>query len=236
MIPGVVASGHQWGPLDVAPMTYWLDASDLATITSSGGAVSQWTDKIASAAFTQATGANRPSTGVSTLNGLNVLSFTRTSGTVGQWLAVTGISSVPQPVTICYVAKLTTYDRTQGYNVFASNSSVRALYHATSRDDWSILGATPQLFGGVSGNGVIMTTSIINGASSSARLNKSLVISGTTGATGIATNAVVGAANVSGTLNPWSGDIAEILVYPSPLSATQIDMAEDYLRNKWATP
>lgn len=222
-------------------MTYWLDASDLATITSSGGAVSQWTDKIASAAFTQATGANKPSTGASTLNGLNVLSFTRTSGTVGQFLDVTGISSVPQPVTICYVAKLTTYDRTQGYNAFASNtfasnSSVRALYHSTSRDDWSILGATPQLFGGVSGNGVMMTTSIINGASSSARLNKSLVISGATGATGIATNAVVGAGKVSGTLNPWSGDIAEILVYPSALSATQIDMAEDYLRNKWATP
>ena len=236
VIPGVVASGHQWGPLDVAPMTYWLDASDTSTITSSGGAVSQWTDKISSAAFVQATGANKPTTGAATLNGLNVLSFVHTSGTVGQFLAATGISSVAQPLTICYVAVLSGYDRTQGYNAFGSNGQVRPVYHATTTDTWSMLGGTPQLQGGTSGNGTLMTATVINGSSSYARLNKTQILSGTVGTTGMATNAVVGAANVSGTLNPWNGDIAEILVYPSVLNSTQIDMAENYLRNKWGTP
>lgn len=236
VIPGVVASGHQWGPLDVAPMTYWLDASDLSTITESGGAVSQWTDKISSTAFVQATGANKPTTGAATLNGLNVLSFVHTSGTVGQFLAATGISSVAQPLTICYVAVLSGYDRTQGYNVFGSKSSAtRPLYHATNQDAWSIYGGSSQLFGGTSGAGVMMTTTVLNGAASYARLNKTQVISGSPGSNGLETYVAIGAVNTTPS-NSWNGDIAEILVYPSALNSTQIDMAENYLRNKWGTP
>lgn len=235
MIPGVVASGHQWGPLDVAPMTYWLDASDTSTITSSGGAVSQWTDKISSAAFVQATGANKPTTGAATLNGLNVLSFVHTSGTVGQFLAATGISSVAQPLTIFYVGVLSGYDSTQGYNVFSSNSSIRFAYHIANNSNWSMYAGTG-LTGGAPGNGTYLACAQFNGASSFTRLNSTQIISGNAGSTGLSTNAVIGAGNASGNINPWNGDIAEILVYPSALNSTQIDMAENYLRNKWGTP
>jgi hypothetical protein len=53
----------------------WLDAADLSTITESGGAVSQWNNKGSLGNFTQGTGANQPTTGVSTLNSLNVIDF-----------------------------------------------------------------------------------------------------------------------------------------------------------------
>lgn len=50
------------------------DASDAATITQSGGAVSQWNDKSGKNYHAlQATGANRPLTGTRTVNGLNVI-------------------------------------------------------------------------------------------------------------------------------------------------------------------
>jgi hypothetical protein len=53
----------------------WLDAADTSTITESGGAVSQWNNKGSLGNFTQATGAVQPTTGASTLNGLNVIDF-----------------------------------------------------------------------------------------------------------------------------------------------------------------
>jgi hypothetical protein len=53
-----------------------LDASDTSTITEAGGDVSQWDDKSGNARHViQATGANQPTTGANTQNGLNVLDF-----------------------------------------------------------------------------------------------------------------------------------------------------------------
>jgi hypothetical protein len=62
-------------PAVVSNADLWLDAADLSTITESSGSVSQWDNKGSLGNFTQATGALQPTTGVSTLNGLNVLDF-----------------------------------------------------------------------------------------------------------------------------------------------------------------
>ena len=61
-------------PADFNPQL-WLDASDASTITESSGSVSQWNNKGSLGNFTQGTGASQPTTGVTTLNGLNVLDF-----------------------------------------------------------------------------------------------------------------------------------------------------------------
>lgn len=54
----------------------WYDASDLSTISVSGSSVTQWNDKGTNAAnLTQGTAANRPTSGVTTLNGKNVITF-----------------------------------------------------------------------------------------------------------------------------------------------------------------
>jgi hypothetical protein len=78
-ILGIMASqisGHLSPSSPVAGYTVWLDAADTATITQSGGAVSQWTDKSGSAyAFTQATTAYKPATGTDTQNSKNVLTW-----------------------------------------------------------------------------------------------------------------------------------------------------------------
>lgn len=70
--------GDSW-PFNFTPdalsPALWLDASDTSTITESGGAVSQWDNKGSLGNFTQATGALQPTTGATTLNGLNVVSF-----------------------------------------------------------------------------------------------------------------------------------------------------------------
>ena len=53
----------------------WWDAADGATITESAGAVSDWANKAAGPALVQTNGARQPTTGVRTLNGLNVIDF-----------------------------------------------------------------------------------------------------------------------------------------------------------------
>jgi hypothetical protein len=66
----------------------WLDASDTSTITESGGAVSQWTNKGSLGDFTQATGAVQPTTGATTLNGRNVIDFASdylTAANTNEW-------------------------------------------------------------------------------------------------------------------------------------------------------
>lgn len=65
-----------FAPTDIANCGGWWDASDTASITASGGAVSQWNDKSGNARhFTQGTGTNQPTTGTRTQNSLNVLDF-----------------------------------------------------------------------------------------------------------------------------------------------------------------
>lgn len=62
-------------PADI-DLELWLDASDLATITATGVAVSQLGDKSGKGRnFSQATSTARPSTGTATLNARNVLAF-----------------------------------------------------------------------------------------------------------------------------------------------------------------
>jgi hypothetical protein len=78
MIPlGILASQTAEDPVPavVQNSVMWMDASDLSTITESGGAVSQWDNKGSLGNFTQGTGANQPTTGASTLNSLNVIDF-----------------------------------------------------------------------------------------------------------------------------------------------------------------
>lgn len=63
-------------PTNVANLKAWYDASDTATITVSGTAVTQWNDKSGNAYnLTQGTNSFRPQSGTRTQNGLNMLDY-----------------------------------------------------------------------------------------------------------------------------------------------------------------
>lgn len=65
-----------WTPSELSNVVFWGDASDASTITSSGGTVSQWDDKSGNDNHAvQSNSANRPETGVATLNSLNTISI-----------------------------------------------------------------------------------------------------------------------------------------------------------------
>jgi len=65
-----------WTPSDLPDLHAWYDASDECAVVSSGGKVSQLTDKSGNGRHaTQGTPANRPSIGVETVNGRDVVSY-----------------------------------------------------------------------------------------------------------------------------------------------------------------
>jgi hypothetical protein len=77
-------------PAPVGRPYLWLDASDTSTISLSGNAVTQWTDKSANAyTFTQSTSTNRPSSGTRTINSKNVIDFDGTN----DFLSSTAVAS-----------------------------------------------------------------------------------------------------------------------------------------------
>jgi len=78
-IIGIIASSKPstpFNPSSIANLKLWLDASDTATISLSGNAVTQWNDKSGNGFnVTQSTSAQRPSSGINTINSKNVLTF-----------------------------------------------------------------------------------------------------------------------------------------------------------------
>lgn len=69
------SGGALWTPSEIST-SVWLDADDAATITDSGGAVSQWDDKSGGGFhFTQGTASKQPTTGSSTIGGKNAINF-----------------------------------------------------------------------------------------------------------------------------------------------------------------
>jgi len=60
----------------IASSVYWLDATDASTISATSGSVSEIRDRLGGTTkLVQATGANQPTTGAVSINGLNVLNF-----------------------------------------------------------------------------------------------------------------------------------------------------------------
>ena len=68
-------AGNVFTPSDDPQLLGWWDASDVTTITQSGGAVSQWIDKAGGNALTQALAPQQPMTGTRSLFGMNVIDF-----------------------------------------------------------------------------------------------------------------------------------------------------------------
>jgi len=73
-VSGIIAS-QAFVPNKISGLKLWLDATDISTISQSGGFVSEWGDKSNGNNAIQSTGVSQPETGSRTINGLNVLDF-----------------------------------------------------------------------------------------------------------------------------------------------------------------
>ena len=254
---GIMASqisGHLAPLTPVAGYKVWLDAADTATITQSGGAVSQWTDKSGSAyAFTQATAAYKPTTAAATQNGKNVL----TLGTNDN-LASTAASSVWK---FLHTSSYTLFFALK-YNVATYGGHPITTSAATGEVGIDIFQDNPGKFQhnvtrGVSGTYVIANVPGSNTLTTN--FTYVTVIADCTNATAanrsdirikqgsaIKNNTQSGAIDTSNPARTMQlfdyiaggnegidGQMGEILIYESILSAGDILLNQQYLANKW---
>jgi hypothetical protein len=238
----------------VAGYKVWLDASDTATITQSGGAVSQWTDKSANAyAFTQATSSYKPTTAANTQNGKNVL----TLGT-NDSLQSTAASSVWK---FLHTSSYTVFFALK-YNVATYGGHPIATAGATAEVGLDTFQDNPGKFQCVVTRGVGGTYVIANVTASNALTTNftyvTLINDCTNGTaanrsdirikqgSAVKSNVQTGAIDtgnpartmqlfdyVAGGNEGIDGQMGEILIYESILSAGDILANQQYLANKW---
>jgi hypothetical protein len=213
-------------PADLTSLVAWYDMSDASTITSSSGAVSQVDDKSGQGNHvTQATAANKPTTGTVTLNGLNVLAFDG-----NDWLNRAVIPISRTSFFIYAVARTESNSAQRVYMSMGSNTHV-ALSHKTQAAQWGFL------IGGVAW---VETSGVPLDTWYRQRLSRS---------GGTITNYKNGTAFQTSTSNPreasgsfWLGgdsqgkqtvDIAEVVVCGVDQSAGDAADLESFMSTKW---
>ena len=229
--------GVPFSPTDISGLALWLDASDTSTITEVGGSVSQWDDKSGNGYdVTQASGAVQPSTGLVTVNGRNVLSFV-----LGDFLSnASGVITGSTNRTIFGVVNDPPATPTGSNDVvfgLGVNSNGQAFY-GTTEVAIRVWGGNTIYDSGVPSSGPSIIAWGLNGTTVSdlfARANG--VALGVTSVSFptrvINTQAPTNIGQGPTASQNYEGDIAEILMYDSALSGTDIDKVEQYLANKW---
>lgn len=248
-------SGHLSPSSPVAGYKVWLDAADTATITASGGAVSQWTDKSGSAyTFTQATAGKKPTTGSATQNGKNVLSMDGgdvliSSNAASTW---TFMSNNTQ-YTVFIAAKVNLDD----LHTIMTTDEIQRDFIGFSINYKATFQIGHQVSRGVSGSGVVLNNSgnntittafnyftVLSDANNATAANRSDIryLQGGAIKNNTTTNNTnngtpdytleIGMPNGLGAYG-LNGNLGEILIYDSTLSAGNILLNQQYLAGKW---
>lgn len=247
-----------FSPSSISGLKLWLDASDSSTITSSAGAVSQWTDKSSNAyVFSQSTAANKPTTGTVTINGKNTITYDGINDTLVSTAASSAWTSLNNGTnyTVFFVYQLysvpsnsmglmsTNWDGSSsvvGVNFQFADGQYNVFYPAGSSGTYNISNSTGQ----ATAVPTIRTEVIKPQDSSTNRwnlyINGGSVIQANTRTDSYSTNAPgytlqIGATYSSGNgYGTLSGSIAEIILYTSALSDTDRASVRNYLNSKWS--
>jgi len=229
-------------------MYLWFDAADAATITTSGGYVSQWSDKSgnglhATGPATNASGA--PVTGTNTRNSKNVITFTQ-NGTNAAYGGLTNNSAsfASDPTLDVWIVKKHSRGSVTSGAAFGigNDQAGNGKVHYSFYDN-----ATDKLLSGANG-GNIYSTATQTGTWNITRFTKSgasaqFYLNNTSQGT-VSYNYnlsgsrfQIGAIPQAGATNSgvylMTGDIAEILVYNSVLSGADYTKTYNYLAAKW---
>lgn len=235
IFPAQSSSASPWTPAELTT-TAWFDADDAATITHSGGSVSQWDDKSGNGFdLAQGSASLQPETGTVTIGGLNALRFDQDSmanlafaltGTTVAAFAVMELDAASDNFgrVIGAANDAADWNDTEGFTLArnGTNESM-VLYRAQNATSGAaVTYSTPFLAAG-----------IFDGST------KSLFIDGANGAS----NASSGSFNstelrlgsgVSASSDNLEGKIAEVVLVTDVTETTR-QLVEGYLAHKWGT-
>jgi hypothetical protein len=222
-------------PTDISSMALWLDAADTSSITASGGAVSQWSDKSGNGRHaTQGTAGNRPTTGTRTLNSRNVLDFVRTSQHLLELPSgMYGVSAGANTVIIVAAADDTTNNQRFYNGSNAGTTNVTARYGSTTT--FSVQNRTAVAF-----TNITITRNTSAHALGYRRSGTAITpfydgADGTPGSNAqdcTLTSLGIGRDSAN-TTDSLDGIVAEVLVYAKSLSNAELNKIGSYLASKW---
>ena len=217
---GTIAS-QAFSPNKIPGLSFWLDASDPATLIASGNDLSEWNDKSGNnITFSQITGANKPSTGINTINGKNVINFDGTSDFIAASLSMTAkMIFIVARIEAGFPSIAGLFTKA-GFNFesFRMNSLLLEFRGngTETAGDFTFDGEETRI------NGVVSTPPAI-------AIDTAFIISGVS----VTASTFVPQLSEDAFSRFWKGDIAEIFAYDTEPSSTDRIRAEQYLTNKW---
>lgn len=222
----------------VPGMVVWYDASDESTIVEAGGVVSQWNDKSGNGhnavpnTVNPPTGSAPPTTGVTTLNGLNVITFNERRFLMPLDVIPTGSTHY----TVFVIWSRTTNYQTvlslgntvykEGITLARDVFGLGMLSHSWISYDLNYTASNPSLMKNIISFDGTTRTTIVN--------SDAPITDTPTGKNTGTDYAVLGGLGTSNNSVLRSGAyIAEIAIYHRALTATEIAQVETYLNDKW---
>jgi len=221
-----------WTPSQISTI-FWYDAADTSTITASGSQVTQMLDKSGNGYTLAPLSAGKigPNTGTRTLNGKNVLEYSKTTTSTNQILENNSFTQA-QPFFIAMVLRLDSDALADQDFLFSGTetSAPRIAVRRTTNDSFQILtdvGSVGTSNGSVTEGNDYLALFYFNSTSSTIRLNGALANTGS-----IANNSFT-SLNIGGNFSEdqsLNGFIAETIAFTSPNDQVLI---EGYLAWKW---
>lgn len=232
MINQMLFASSYWTPSSM-PTIFWYDAADTSTITATGNQVTQMLDKSGNG-WTLApltAGKIGPDTGTRTLNGLNVLEWSKTTFGTNQILEN---DTFNQDQPLCIVGVLRLDDEALADQDFlfsgTETSNPRIAVRRTTLDQFQIFtqaGSFETTTGTAVENNDYLTSFYFNAAGSTIRIN------GTQLASGSIANTSFASLNIGGNFledQSLDGFIAELVAFAD---SNDQEIIEGYLAWKW---
>jgi hypothetical protein len=219
-----------FSPLSLAP-ALWLDAETLSG--SDGTQISTWADRSGNSRdATQATGGAQPKLYNNVLNGKKVVRFDG----VDDVMEVDLTNPISQPITIFAVTKQSGLPSVNGRVIHSSDPNLAGStffplgLNSSGNHLWNF--GTDTVTGVSFSSNFAIYGVIANGSQSATFRNGASLFTGNPGSNGIARYLYVG--NLQSGLRGLNGDIAEILIFSTALSALNRQRVERYLGAKYA--
>lgn len=220
---GLDTNGSQFGPSSLSGLAAWYRGD---TITTSGGAVTQWDDKSGNGKhLVQATSGKRPTLTASGIGNQPSVVFDGSDDTL-ECASMTVASG--SPFTVLFVGNSATQANRVFLDSFNAVGARLAIYCQTS-SQISLYGSA-----GFGVNGTDMSSShvvaaVINGASSKLSVDGAAPTTGDVGTAGLASGLRVGIDQDQTAGRSVSGQIAEIVLYSRALTTTEVTQVARYL-------
>lgn len=228
-------------PSDISGLKLWFDAADTGTITHTGGAVDQWSDKSGNGNHAAESGASRPTTASRTVNGRNAIDFDGT-----QRLVIADSADFDHEgggYTLITVSVIDTFANNAGWLVskFQNNLGEELRYYGnttynmaasygTSATANTILGTyeTP-----VDGEAFIGGVVYDDGGAFDILFGRGDPVQNALGISIPESTQQIYLGNVRGTGEYLEGAFCEVLYFNRRLSLAELDQIGNYLRLKW---